>query len=99
MHHPEWEAILKKYRECSSYADVGRLTTNTAAELSFATHFVRSNCLRLEWRGIPLEERNNGGEVEHCVLLAMANRVTVVRPSSLTFAASKKISKPSLKHT
>lgn len=41
------------------------------------THFVRPNCLRLEWLGVPLSKRDGAGKVEHRILLAIDGLVTV----------------------
>lgn len=77
MLNQSWTATKKKYRECASYVDSGRLTSNEDASLIFKTHFVRPNNLRLEWLGVPLERQEGTGKVEHRVLLLLNGTVTV----------------------
>ncbi len=77
MLNRSWAATKKKYRECDSYTDSGRLTSNEDSSLTFKTHFVRPNNLRLEWLGVPLERQEGTGKVEHRILLASHGVVTV----------------------
>ncbi len=49
------QALLNKYRTCSSYTDIGTLYTEDQGQLKpavrFATHFQRVGNLRFEWNG------------------------------------------------
>lgn len=66
--------IFDQYRYCQTYSDQGHVFTNDWESVRFCTSFQRGKYLRFEWIGKAFDRLEDGGTLDHVILLAWENQ-------------------------
>lgn len=66
--------IFDQYRYCETYSDQGHVFTNAWESVRFCTSFQRGKYLRFEWIGNAFDRLDDGGTLDHVILLTWENQ-------------------------